>query len=342
LARQPARLGDLISTWEPQLRRAFIEAVYNMRDAAQIGLIEEYLSKGDIDNALRAVNLDPQAWQPFDIAMRNAFAAGGEATAAVVPVIIVNGGFRSVFQFDVRNPAAERYLTQRSSTMIADIISDQQTMIRGVLTSGLSQGLNPRSVALDLVGRISKQTGRREGGMIGLTDSQAQWVTNYEAELRGDNPLAALERSLRDRRFDSAVRRAVKADKQLTEDQIDSMVRTYTNRALRYRAETIARTETLTALHEAAEQSLQQATQEGIDPNDITRIWRTAGDDRVRDSHAEMDGEERGMNEPFVSGDGNMIFYPGDPAAPPEETINCRCWLETNIDFLAGDLRSED
>src|SRR5215813_10058595 len=312
-----------------------------MRDAAQIGLIEQYLIAGDIDSAMRAVNLDPQAFQPWDETLRLTFQAGGEATAAAVPPIIVDGGFRTVFQFSVRNPAAERWLTQESSTQIVEIMADQQTMIRNFLTTGMQQGQNPRTVALDLVGRISADTGRREGGVIGLTDSQAQWVQNYEAELRGDNPLQALERNLRDRRFDSVVKRAAAAEEPLTEDQIDNMVRTYTNRALRYRAETIARTEALNALHEAQQQSLAQATQQGIDPGDISYIWRTAGDERVRDSHDAMDGQEQPYGQPFISGDGNFLRYPGDPAAPPEETINCRCWLETKIDFLAGDLRSE-
>jgi hypothetical protein len=38
-----------------------------------------------------------------------------------------------------------------------------------------------------------------------------------------------------------------------------------------------------------------------------------------------MDGQERGLNEPFDSPSGAQLMYPGDPDAPAEEVINCRC-----------------
>jgi|SRR5215813_9063932 len=334
--RNAARLDNLMETWDPALRRAFMESVYNMRDAAQLDLIIRFLEQADIESALRAVNLDPVLWLPWDKGIRATFEAAGEATAAVVPVIDLAGGFRTEFIFNVRNPAAETWLSTRSSMEIVEILADQRTMIREYLTTGMAAGNNPRTVALDLVGRISADTGRREGGVIGLTQSQMQWVVNYEEELRSDNPLAALSRALRDRRFDSVVRRAAAEDTAIPEAQINAMVRTYTNRAMRYRAETIARTEALTSLHEGQRQALQQAMAAGINPGSVRYIWRTAGDNRVRDSHAEMEGEVRPEGEPFISGDGNYLEYPGDPKAPPEETINCRCWLEPDIDFLAS------
>jgi len=334
--RNAARLDSLMATWEPQLRRAFMDSVYNMRDAAQIDLIVGFLQANDIESALRAVNLDPIQWLPWDKGVRAAFEAGGVATAGAVPVISLGGGFRTVFQFNVRNPAAETWLSTRSSLQIVEILTDQRTMIREYLTLGMRSGTNPITVALDLVGRINSATGRREGGVIGLTQSQMQWLVNYERELRSDNPLAALSRALRDKRFDSAVRKAAREGTAIPEAQINSMVRTYTNRAMRYRAETIARTEALTSLHEAQRQALQQAMAAGIDPESVRYIWRTAGDARVRDSHAAMDGDVRPEGEPFLSGAGNYLEYPGDPKAPPEETINCRCWLEPDIDFLAS------
>jgi len=241
-----------------------------------------------------------------------------------------------VFTFNVRNPAAERWLADRSGRMISDIVSDQLTMIRNFLRVGMERGNNPRTVALDLVGRINPATGRRENGVIGLTDSQAQWVRNYEDELRSESPLDALQRQLRDKRFDSIVKRAAESGEAIADSDIDAMVTSYTNRALRYRAENIARTEAMAALHEGQQQALAQALDAGIDPAAVGGIWRTAQDDRVRDSHEAMDGQRQPYGQPFISGDGNFLRYPGDPLAPAEETINCRCWLEPDIDFLAG------
>src|SRR6185369_9054534 len=97
-------------------------------------------------------------------------------------------------------------------------------------------GANPRTTALDLVGKIGA-TGNREGGVIGLTSSQEEWVRNYRAELLSDNPEAALERALRDKRFDRAIMNAANSGEPIPRDLVDKMVNSYKTRALRYRAE---------------------------------------------------------------------------------------------------------
>lgn len=86
------------------------------------------------------------------------------------------------------------------------ILEDQRAMIRDVLAGGMTKGPNPRTVALDLVGKVDTR-GIRSGGKIGLTQTQVQWVRQYQADLVSD-PAAALPRVLRDRRLDSLVRRA--------------------------------------------------------------------------------------------------------------------------------------
>lgn len=54
-------------------------------------------------------------------------------------------------------------------------------------------------------------------------------------------------------------------------------------------------------------------------------IWTTMQDDRVRDSHMNMNGQCRPVGHAFVSGEGNRLRYPHDPAAPMSETAGCRC-----------------
>jgi len=173
--------------------------------------------------------------------------------------------------------------------------------------------------------------------MIGLTSSQEQWVSNYADALMSDNPASALTYQLRDKRFDSSLINASEGGEPLSADQIQSMVNTYTNRALRYRGETIARTEMLTSLHESQQQSMQQAVDQGLIKQDtVSFVWRTARDFRVRDSHALMEGQKRKMGEFFISGEGNYLRFPGDGMAPPEDTINCFP-ADTLVQF--GDVR---
>ena len=85
-----------------------------------------------------------------------------------------------------------------------------------------------------------------------------------------------------------------------------------------YRAELIARTET----HGAANFGAQEAAKEtGLE---LRREWISADDARTRQDHVDADGQVVGMDEPFIVG-GEALMYPGDPAGPPEQTINCRC-----------------
>lgn len=56
---------------------------------------------------------------------------------------------------------------------------------------------------------------------------------------------------------------------------------------------------------------------------DILRMWDATLDKRTRDSHAQIHGEVRDVDEKFSNG----LMFPGDPNGRPEEVINCRCAL---------------
>lgn len=90
------------------------------------------------------------------------------------------------------------------------------------------------------------------------------------------------------------------------------------------RALTIARTETGQAFQTSRFATMSQAGVSQIE-------WLTAKDDRVRDSHAAIDGETTYIGTPFHNG----LMYPLDPSAPPEEVINCRCVAVPVIDKTA-------
>lgn len=330
------RLDRLLDAWEPEVRQAFLDAVYAQRAGIPLDQLIALIEAGDIDNAIRAVGLNPANFRSLDRAIASAYEAGGQATASNVPAIASSDGLRTAFVFNIRNLAAEAWLSEHSSTLVREIIDDQRIMVRQFLEAGLARGDNPRTTALDLIGRVNSVSGRREGGTIGLTASQEAWVRNYEAELRSIKPLDALTRNLRDKRFDAAVKRAAASGLPIPDGQITAMVTNYRNRALRLRAETIGRTETLRSLHEAQKQSLAQAVAQGLDPDTIRQVWRTSRDARVRDLHRSMEGQTRPYGQDFEDGEGNSLAFPGDPRAPARTTIQCRCWVEPVVDFLSN------
>ncbi len=71
----------------------------------------------------------------------------------------------------------------------------------------------------------------------------------------------------------------------------------------------------------------------------MTREWDAAGDKDTRDSHSAMDGQKRGLDEPFTTGDGWQLMHPGDGSlgAPAEEVINCfPPWSLVGLTGLTG------
>ncbi len=88
-----------------------------------------------------------------------------------------------------------------------------------------------------------------------------------------------------------------------------------------------ARTMITGAQNNGRMESMRRAESMGIV---LKRIWMSAEDGRVRKAHAELDGQTRGIDEPFVNAIG-AIMYPGDPHADPSNVYNCRCTLGTEI-----------
>lgn len=84
------------------------------------------------------------------------------------------------------------------------------------------------------------------------------------------------------------------------------------------RAQTIARTETGAASAYVAQSIAELA---GVD---MDRVWVSSAGERTRDAHADVDGQRRGMYEPF-NVDDESLMYPCDPQGSAKNVINCRC-----------------
>lgn len=89
------------------------------------------------------------------------------------------------------------------------------------------------------------------------------------------------------------------------------------------RARTIARTEAAQVMN-ASDWSVSQELQDAGIEHEREWLATTTGPSarRTRPTHLEADGQTVGVDEPFMVG-GAPLMYPGDPAGPPEETINC-------------------
>jgi hypothetical protein len=118
------RFEQLVSTYEPMLRSAFIEAIDDIRSNIILRRIVERLERQDIAGAMRAMNLDEAAFRPLDEAIRQAFNGGGVAAVKQMPALRDPEGHQIVVRFDTRNIEAEAWLRQHSSTLVQNIVAD--------------------------------------------------------------------------------------------------------------------------------------------------------------------------------------------------------------------------
>jgi len=100
------------------------------------------------------------------------------------------------------------------------------------------------------------------------------------------------------------------------------------------RARVIARTESHGARNTVNAASVRRAASAFGSADAFSRRWQAAEDARTRPTHVDADGQTVGLNEPFTVG-GASLDFPGDPAGPPGEVINCRCTTITIIDVDA-------
>ena len=67
----------------------------------------------------------------------------------------------------------------------------------------------------------------------------------------------------------------------------------------------------------------------------IKQVWIATGDDRTREAHLEMDGQEVEIGEPFIAinrdGSECELEYPADPNGDAEQVYNCRCALTARV-----------
>ena len=85
------------------------------------------------------------------------------------------------------------------------------------------------------------------------------------------------------------------------------------------------------------DEQVSQAIDKGLArPEEIEREWSATSKSKpTRESHIAMDGQKVKFDEPYVSPvTGARLMYPGDPNAPAEEIINCRCWEMFRINYL--------
>lgn len=305
------RIEALLAGAEAEFRRRFLEAVAVIRDDKTLDALVALIQAGRLNEALLQVDV---AAAHIAAGYGIQFMHAAEDTASFIAdqlEVLVN--------FDRTNLAALQIIQRNQLRMVQEFTAQQQLATRYAILKGFEEGLSPKQQA-----ELFKSS-------IGLTQTQVEAVMNYQRLLES-NSAEALQRELRDARSDRSLEAAIRGDTPLSRAQIESMVERYRQNYVQMRAETIARTEALPAVHDGIDSMYRQAVDQGLlSQDELVQTWLIARDARVRDSHVDMEGQQQPFGQPFVSGAGNHLLYPGDPQAPIADRIQCRCAKTTRF-----------
>lgn len=333
----------------PQVERAFLAAVQDVRSTAQMAVIEAAIKRGvetgDVATAVRevmtAIQLGYEFWAPLDKTIGEAFEAGAVWQISNLPKKPLRNTGPFVVRFQGRHPRAEAWSRTTSAQLITEINRDTEKVVRAKVAHAVETSRPYRKTARELVGRI--EGNQRKGGLIGLHSRQAGYVERMRGILEDPEAMAATFRgkrdnwpfTRRDRRLDGRIAAAVKAGRSLSSDDIDAITRRYADRLLQRRGKTIARTESNKAMNAGRAESVVQMVESGKIPADaVTKIWDATPGRRTRESHRALSGTAVRWGEKFVSPvTGAEMDWPHDESAPAAEVVNCRCSCRFRIDW---------
>ena len=343
------QLEELIEKLSPEMERLFNEAIARIKSDTVVARVIEALERRDVESAISALHIEAEAFSPLKEALRQAFNAGGTLTVGQMPRLFDPMGARVILRWDASNQRAEAKISATAAEMVTGIVETTKEAVRQTILAGYEQGKGPQAIGIDIVGRISRATNRREGGMLGATHVQTGYVNEARAIL--SDPARLREFVIKDAttgewklRWPAAgkpalrtVLKAIREGKALSREQVKKITDDMTNRYVKKRGEMIGRTETLMAVtaakHEAYLQALNKA---GRDESLVTRRWRAVGDRRTRHSHMILNGQTvQGMDTPFQASNGDLMRYPGDRelGAGASSVVNCRCDCAYSFDF---------
>jgi len=310
LSSESDRVETLLGDLDRTMRAAFLEFIRACTSEALLREIGDRLAVSDVQGAIDLLgdhiaslgNVIPKMMQD---AAEQEVAAMVEQIRPFQPSVGVS--------FDPTNPQAAALMRANRLEFIQSLTDSQAAATRAALAEGLDTGR----------GLIA--TARAFRDSIGLAESQVRAVANYRRLLHA-NSRQALDRVLRDRRYDRSVENAIESGEPLSAEKIDRMTERYRTRMLANRAETISRTESVKILSESQDQAFAQVMMAAnLSPEQVEQTWMTVLDGRERATHHAMHGQRVAYGASFQSPSGALLRYPGDPSASPAEIINCRC-----------------
>lgn len=307
------------------LRRAFFRDVATIRGSASANGLLAALEAGNAYGAARCVDLALYA-EPFpelrDMMTQAAITAGHQCSAGVGVELsppIAKGGLVLHKRGLLFNPLAERFARTVAAWIEATagrLMGEASTVAAYVIARGMEGGRLASSIAAEVLASIGLRERQRDAaGAL----RRAMEAMDREGMIR----------AAREGRLDEVAARAARAERPLSQAQVDARVLDLNRKALAARGLVLGGDLAAAAAHLGLHRSWEQAVEDGIvDGSRVLKRWVHLDDAKVRPSHQGIplvapDGVP--FLQPFRTPDGQTIMHPHDPAAPPSLVVNCRC-----------------
>lgn len=332
MARKPTaqsrRVAVALRKLEPLIREAFKMAIAKASSAIDEKALLQALEAGDINRAMELLRIDHALLAPLYEAVRSGYMSGGNLVT-----LDLSRGMSARWGFDGRHSRAESWVAQHGAELIEGIATDGIDVARKVITEGLKEGVNHRSIARQLTGH--KVGNRRVGGFLGLNSDQADSIIRARQILSDPDQIrkyfikdAKTGRMkprfrLSDRTFDGKVRAAIKDGRALSGADLDRVIAAHKSKALGYRGRVIAKHEAHSALSAGREEGYYQI----LDDPEVEAIsvrWQHNLSNEPRKEHVAMSGTVIQLGETFDFSDASMK-RPHDPAGGAKHSLGCRC-----------------
>jgi hypothetical protein len=311
---------SLLDQYAQIIRVAYVQAVEEAVSSVKLADVEALVVRGDADGIARLVTGVP--FNKVLDGIRQAYFAGGDLEVTSVPASIRR-------PFDNRGDSVDAWIRQTEQQVMQTIQQNQRDAIGRVTAAALLRGQPARKTALQILGTRSKQTGRRSGGVVGLTGQDATWVEAARQQLESGDPVqmkAYLTRKNREKTYDKVVTTAIAAAVPVAAGAVAAITAAYSAKLVPARAETEAEPLAQTSVSAGRAETLNQVKKANPTAT-VTKEWRTQRDNKVRHTHAAMNGQRRNFDQPFQSPAGSRMMQPGDRSysADDSEIYGCRC-----------------
>lgn len=320
---QKTDFENAVRKLEPEIAQAFIEAIRNGSGHVDFSALVDMIEGGDIEGAARMlgdINLFP-----FSEQVRGAYMAGGGL--AQFP-----RGVRGVFGFDGSHPDAVKFATEYAADLVSGIKADIVEVAKSVIAHGIDVGRTSRQIGADLVGK--KVGNIRTGCHIGLSKPQSDTALRWADRLASGDYDGYFDLKLRDKRYDSIVRRAMDEGRGLTKTELAKVGEANRQKTITYRGRVIGRNEAHTAISAGRDQAYSQAI--GADGVESIKVrWQHNLSEEPRQDHVDMSGTIIDLGDKFTFPDGAALAYPHDPAGGARHSIGCRCVAIYRVEVAA-------